>query len=122
VIILHGRTMKRRFPLRQFHRYAPVYSWRVHWVPLFPSLHRLGAFAVRCARLSRAPTTLPLPTLREGLGVSLGSPFPTSHSPSHPSRSLPCSTWKTQTACCRWRVDLLAPSALCGSPVVAQRV
>jgi len=34
----------------------------------------------------------------------LGSPFPTSHSPSHPSRSFPCSQWRTQTACCRWRV------------------
>jgi len=40
------RAMKRRFPFRQFHRYLPVYSLRVHWVPLFPSSHRLGAFAV----------------------------------------------------------------------------
>jgi hypothetical protein len=39
-------TMKRRFPFRQFHRSPPVYSLRVHWVPLFPSSHRLGAFAV----------------------------------------------------------------------------
>jgi hypothetical protein len=122
LIDLHGMTMKRRFPFRQFHRYPPVYSLRVHWVPLFPSSQRLGAFAVRCARLSRAQTTMPHPTLRESLGVSLGSPLPTSHSPSHPSRSLPCSTWKTQTECCRWRVCLLAPSALCGSPVFAQRV
>jgi hypothetical protein len=99
---------------------------RVHWVP-FVSLFSQARGLRRqssswCARLSRAQTTLPHPTLHEGLGVSLGSPFPTSHSPSHPSRSLPCSTWKTQTECCRWRVCLLAPSALCGSPVFAQRV
>jgi len=75
-----------------------------------------------CAQLSWVPTTMPHPTLRAGLGVSLGSPFPTTHSPCHPSRSLPCSTWKTQTECCRWRVSLLAPSALCGSPVFAPRV
>jgi hypothetical protein len=75
-----------------------------------------------CARLSRAQTPMPHPTLHEGLGVALGSPLPTAHAPSHPSRSLPWSTWKTQTACCRWRVYLLAPAALCGSPVFAQRV
>jgi hypothetical protein len=46
VIVLHGMTMKRRFPFRQFHECPPVYSLRVHWVPLFPSSHRLGAFAV----------------------------------------------------------------------------
>jgi hypothetical protein len=46
VMLLHGVTMKRRFPCRQFHRCPPGYSLRVHWVPLFPSAHRLGAFAV----------------------------------------------------------------------------
>src|SRR5262245_4540739 len=46
VILLHGMPMKRRGPLRQFHECPPVYSLRVHWVPLFPSSHRLGAFAV----------------------------------------------------------------------------
>jgi hypothetical protein len=46
LIVLHGMTMKRRFPFRQFHRYPPVYSLRVHWVPLFPSSQRLGAFAI----------------------------------------------------------------------------
>ena len=45
LIVLHGVTMKRRVPFRQFHRYPPVYSLRVHWVPLFPSSQRLGAFA-----------------------------------------------------------------------------
>jgi hypothetical protein len=38
--------MKRRCPFRQFHRCPPVYSLRVHWVPLVPSSQRLGAFAV----------------------------------------------------------------------------
>ena len=38
--------MKRRFPFLQFHEYPPVYSLRVHWVPLFPSSQRLGAFAI----------------------------------------------------------------------------
>jgi len=74
-----------------------------------------------CPQLSWAQTPLPHPTLRAGLGVSLGSPLPTSHSPSHPSRSLPCAPWKTPTERCRWRVSLLAPSALCGSPGFAQR-
>jgi len=40
------KTMKRRFPFLQFHRCSPVYSLRVHWVPLFPSFQRLGAFAM----------------------------------------------------------------------------
>ncbi len=39
--------MKRRGPLRQFHRDPPVDSLRVHWVPLWPSVQRRGAFAVR---------------------------------------------------------------------------
>ena len=46
LILLHGVTMKRRFPFLQFHRDSPVYSLRVHWVPLFPSSQRLGAFAI----------------------------------------------------------------------------
>jgi hypothetical protein len=125
VIILPGMTRKRRFPCRQFHRRPPVYSLRVPWVPcvaLFSQARGLRRQASSwCARLSRAPTPLPHPTLPEGLGVSLGAPFPPAHAPAHPSRSLPCSTWKTQTACWRWRVCLLAPSALCGSPVFAPR-
>ena len=57
-----------------------------------------------CTRLSRAQTTMPHPTLREGLGVSLGSPLPTAHSPSHPLRSLPCSPCRTQARWLRWHV------------------
>ena len=83
---------------------------------------RVQQLLMRLRVAARAPTTLPHPTLREGLGVSLGSPFPTVHSPSPPSRSLPCSAWKTPMARDRWRVSLLAPSALCGSPAFAPRV
>ena len=54
--------------------------------------------------LSHARTPMPHPTLPEGLGVSLGSPFPTSRSPSHPSGSLPCSLERTQTRRWRWRI------------------
>jgi hypothetical protein len=57
-----------------------------------------------CTWLSHAPTTMPHPTLLEGLGVSLGSPLPTFRSPSHPSGSLPCSLWRTQTRRFRWRI------------------
>ena len=125
LVLLHGGTLKRRFPLRQFHRCPPVDSLRVHWGPLFPSSQRRGAFTMGPhppgPRLSRAPITLPPPTLHEGLGVSLGAPLPPSHAPSHPSRSLPCAAWQTHTARCRWRVARLAPSALCGSPGLAQR-
>ena len=39
--------MKRRFSFRQFHGCPPVDSLRVHWVPVFPSSHRRGAFAIR---------------------------------------------------------------------------
>ena len=38
--------MKRLFPFRQLHSAFPVDSLRVRWVPLVPSFHRLGAFAV----------------------------------------------------------------------------
>ena len=47
VLMRHGRTMKRRCPVRQCHGYPPVDSWRVPWVPLRPSSHRLGAVALR---------------------------------------------------------------------------
>ena len=51
-----------------------------------------------------------------------GLPLPTVHFPWHPTRSFPCSAWKTQMKRDRWRVHLLAPFALCGSPVFGQRV
>jgi hypothetical protein len=55
------------------------------------------------------------------LAFRWGLPSLLPHSPSHPSRSLPCSTWQTHTERDRWRA-LLAPSALCGSPACGQRV
>src|SRR3989454_11123008 len=62
------------------------------FVPLFPKARGLCHQCTSwCTWLSHAPTTMPHPTLPEGLGVSLGSPLPTSRSPSHPSGSLPCS-------------------------------
>src|SRR6266704_4929012 len=60
--------------------------------PIFPKARGLCPQSSSwCTWLSHAPTTMPLPTLPEALGVSLGSPLPTSRSPSHPSGSLPCS-------------------------------
>ena len=126
LIDLHGVTMKRRFPFRQFHRYPPVYSLRVHWVPLFPSSQRLGAFAI-----SPSPGVPSFPGFRllcpfrlsvRALAFRWGLPYllPTRlHIPHEVSR---VPHGKTQTERCRWRVSLLAPSALCGSPVFAQRV
>jgi hypothetical protein len=64
LIFLHRVTMKRRFPFRPFHRGPPVYSLRVHWVPLFPSSHRLGAFAIR-----------PRPSVPSFPGLRLLCPF-----------------------------------------------
>src|SRR5712691_5069363 len=68
-------------PMPCFHGALPVYP------QVLPHSSRLLHGA------ARAPTTLPHPTLREGVGVSLGSPFPTSRSACHPSRRLPCSPW-----------------------------
>ncbi len=67
-----------------FVRHLPLYS-------ILPEARGLrhGAHAP-CGRRYRPPTTMPHPTLRAGLGVSWGSPWPPSHSPCHPSRSLPC--------------------------------
>jgi len=46
LIVLHGVTMKRRFPLLQCHGCPPMDSLRVHWVPLLPASQRLGAVAL----------------------------------------------------------------------------
>src|SRR5688572_21180296 len=71
-------TMERRFPFLQFHRCSPVYSLRVHWVPLFPSSQRLGAFAVSprpgCTQLSWVQTTMPHPTFPAASGFRWGLP------------------------------------------------
>src|SRR5215475_572922 len=74
-------------------------------VPIFPKARGLRPQSSSwCTWLSHAPTTMPHPTPPEGLSVSLGSPLPTSRSPSHPSGSLPCSLWRTQTRRLRWRI------------------
>ena len=86
---------------RSLGTWCAVYSLYVFFPKARGLRHQSSSW---CARLSRARTPMPHPTLHEGLDVSLGSPVPTSHSPSHPSRSLPCSVEKTQTACVRWRV------------------
>src|SRR4029453_5607039 len=63
--------MKRRVPFRQFHKYPPVYSLRVHWVPLFPSSQRLGAFA-----FSSHPGVHGFPALRLLCPLLPPLPFP----------------------------------------------
>src|SRR5215475_5944820 len=73
--------------------------------PVFPQARGLRhPSSSWCTRLSRVPTTMPHPTLPEGIGFSLGSRLPTLHSPSHPSARLPCSVGRTQTKRRRWRV------------------
>ena len=79
LIVLHGVTMKRRFPFLQFHRCPPVYSLRVHWVPLFPSSQRRGAFAIR-----PHPGVPSFPGLRREVGGQ-ASGMPTTPTP--PSRT-----------------------------------
>ena len=94
------------------------------FVPIFPKARGLRRQSSSwCTRLSRAQTTLPHPTLPWSIELSSGvSPSLLPHCSSHLQRNLPCSAWKTQAERDRWRVHLLAPSALCGSPVFAQRV
>src|SRR2546427_3695288 len=64
-----------------------------------------------------APSATPL----RHRDVVWGLPLPTVHCPWPPERSFPCSAWKTQVERGRWRVALLTPSALCGSPILEQR-
>src|SRR5713101_128995 len=98
-------------PMPCFHGALPVYP------QVLPHSSRLLHGA------ARAPTTLPHPTLPWSIELSSGvSPSLLPHCSSHLQRTLPCSAWKTQAERYRWRVHLLAPSALCGSPVFAQRV
>src|SRR5215813_12723518 len=58
-----------------------------------------------CQRLTPL-VTMPYLTACRASEFSLGSPLPTLHSPYHPCQALPCSTWRTQTRCCRWRVAI----------------
>ncbi len=115
-----------KFPLHfaDIHRYIPLL---VSYLCV-GSFRKLRAVAVgvffysycpSCTWLSHAQTTMPFPTLPCVIGVSLGSPLPTVHPPYHSQGSLPCSTCGTQAECLRWRV-LVAPSTLCGSPVLSR--
>ena len=75
-----------------------------------------------CTGLSHAQTPLPPPTRLCGLALSCGvSPALLPHCASPPQRRLPGAAWKTHTARGRWRVALLAPAALGGSPGCGQR-
>src|SRR5216683_252152 len=94
---------------------------RTQRVPVYPQVLPHSSRLLHGA--ARAPTTLPHPTLPWSIELSSGvSPSLLPHCSSHLQRTLPCSAWKTQAERYRWRVHLLAPSALCGSPVFAQRV
>ena len=121
---LHARARGRQnIPQPMF----GIISLRIRVIlPHAPELPRLGAFAMGphprvdgfpVRRLRRPIRHLPGPW-----HFVRGLPLPTVHLPCHSSGGFPCSAWKTQTARCRWRVSLLAPSALCGSPGFAQRV
>src|SRR5215470_8944022 len=86
------------------------------FVPIFPKARGLRPQSSSwCAWLSHAPTTMPLPTLPEGLGVSLGSPLPT------PAR-LPIPQEVSRVPYGGLKQDGLGgalstvPSTLCGSP------
>ena len=73
-----------------------------------PYFLRLGAFA-----LSPHPDVRGFPTLRLLCPIRLPVRprsfvrnlfLPTLHPPSHPLQALPCSSWRTQAECGRWRV------------------
>src|SRR4029434_9830950 len=87
------------------HRTSPV-----TWLPLlgkFPKARGLchvdGFPVLRLLRPFRHVPFNGVPV--EGIGVSLGFPLPTSHSPSHPWGSFPCSQCSTQARWFRWRVS-----------------
>jgi hypothetical protein len=114
--------MKRRCPLRQFHRYPPVDSLRVHWVPLVPSSHRRGAFAIR-----PHPGVRGLPTFRllcpsrlfvRALAFRWGLPglLPTRLRIPHEASRVHHVGLKQDSL---GGTFLVAPSTLCGSPVPA---
>jgi len=125
LIALHGVTMKRRFPLLQFHRYPPVDRLRVHWVPLFPSSQRRGAFAI-----SPHPGVPSFPGCRLLCPIRLSS-LASSFRETFPSHDFPAALGihrgvsRVQHGGLRQHdtggVCLLAPSALGGSPVFGQR-
>jgi hypothetical protein len=82
-----------------------------------PSVRILGSVAC-----PRADSSAPSATPRRPRDCVQALPLSPGHFPAHPARRCPCSPWKTQTERGRGRVALLAPAALCGSPVCAQSV
>ena len=76
------------------------------------SFRKLRAFAIGVSltpltRVDGFPVRRLLRPFRHFLGhwsFVGSSPLPTSHSPSHPSGSFPCSLCRTQAERCRWRV------------------
>ena len=101
------RASPRHLRERNYTSTTPKLSKTLRSRPFIPDrfvISKERIAAAPCARFSYAPTTMPYLTAQGGLGVSLGSRLPTSHPPSHPLWALPCSTSKTPTTCCRWRV------------------
>ena len=102
-------------PFRQHARARTlVDSLRVRWVLCSPPtlctpyFQRLGAFAVGSTPRVDGVTVLrllcPIRLFVRALAFRWGLPCLLPTRLAHPSRSLPCSAWRTQTACCRWRV------------------
>jgi hypothetical protein len=95
------------------------------------SFRKLRAFAVgvffsssypSCGRLSRPRTTTPFPSPLKVIGFSESvHPSPTSHQPWHSLRGFPCSTSRTRTRYCRWRVST-CPLPLSAAPQLAHGV
>ena len=90
------------------------------FVPIFPKARGLRHQSSSwCTQLSWAPTTMPHPTPVRTSGISLGSRLPTLHFPSHASQ-----VSRVHNAGLKRNavggVFLVAPSTLCGSPVLTQ--
>jgi len=104
---LRDRT-KRSFTFLQLHRYPPVYSLRVRWVPLLRSFRRLRAFALEmffpvCPAFLGSDYYAPSDSC-EDIGHFVGLSLTYSPLPLAFLTGLPCSQERTQTECCRWRV------------------
>ena len=83
----------------------PWTALRVRWVPLyyFPTIF-LRPFSMYVALLRSDYYDL-FDCLERASEFRSRFRFPTHHPPYHPFQALPCSTRRTQTKCCRWRVS-----------------